>query len=511
MNSDSIELHSGTLYRIPTLRDVARICFRHQRLIVLTFCTILGALFVYVCARPRVYEAETEILVRRERADPIVTPVNNAPPILTADVSEADLNSEVEILRSRDLLEKVVIACGLDRQPAHSVVGGLVHRLSMFSAERDGKGLSVPLAVRALEKKLKVDAIGKTNLVRVTYESQDPKLAADVLRSLTNFYLEKHLEVHRPLGTFAFFQQQTTSYWDSLQAAERKLADFDRSQNIVSAQTEKAAAQQKLVDFEASLHQTRTAIAATEGRLQMLTAQLASIPNRMTTQIKTNSLLLQQQKSTLLTLQLKRTEMAGKYAASYIPLRNLESEIAETKAAIAKEETGPLHDDTTDQNPTYQWIVNEVAKSKTELVSLERQAAATQQQIRAYRSDLLILDGKDLEQQDLIRAAKLHEANYLLYQNKREEARISDALDQKHIANVSVAEAATTPALPSDQSPMMMLLLGFILASSISLGLAFGVDHFSLALQKPDDVRVLLELPVLASFPKEITGSTAAS
>jgi uncharacterized protein involved in exopolysaccharide biosynthesis len=511
MNTESIELYSGMPRRAPTLRDIASVCFRHRQLVVVTFSAIFVGSLLYVLITPRTYSVETEILVKRERADPVVTAQSNATPILSTGVSEEDLNSEVELLKSRDLLEKVVIACGLGRQPIHSAIGNLIARLTMSSPERDGTGLSVPLAVRALQKTLRIEAIRKTNLVRLTYESPDPKLSADVLRTLTNSYLEKHLEVHRPPGTFTFFQQEAAQYWDGLQAAERKLADFNKTQNTVSAQTEKTAAQQKLADFEATLRQTRTAIAATEGRIQVLTDQMASTPNRMTTQVRTNSLLLQQLKSTLLTLELKRTEMAGKYAASYIPQRDLESQIAQTRAAIAKEENLPLHDDTTDRNSTYQWMADELAKARTDLASLERQEAATEQQIRAYRSELLVLDGKDLEQQDLVRGAKIQEANYLLYQNKREEARISDALDEKHIVNVSVAEAATTPALPSDLGPLVVLLVGLVLASSVSLGLAFGIDYFSPALQNPDDVRMLLELPVLASFPKAITGSNGSS
>jgi uncharacterized protein involved in exopolysaccharide biosynthesis len=511
MNIERSQVYSGMPSRTATLRDIASVCFRYRQLIVLTFGTIFVGTLLYVLMAPRTYEAETELLVKRERADPVVTPQSNATPILTTGVSEEDLNSEVELLKSRDLLEKVVIACGLDRQPPHSVIGRLIGRVTKSSPERDREGLAVPLAVRSLQKKLKVEAIGKTNFVRVRYESPDPKLSAEVLRTLTSLYLEKHLEVHRPPGTFAFFQEETTQYWNGLQAAERKLADFNKTQNTVSAQTEKSAAQQKLVDFEATLRETRTAIAATEGRLQMLTAQIASTPNRMTTQIRTNSLLLQQLKSTLLTLELKQTEMSGKYAASYIPLRDLESQIAQTRAAIAKEDNLPLHDDTTDRNSTYQWMVDELAKVRTDLASLRRQEAATGQQILAYRSELLALDEKDLEQQDLIRAAKIQETDYLLYQNKREEARISDALDEKHIVNVSVAEAPTTPALPSDPGPFVMLFVGLVLASSVSLGLAFGTHYLNPVLQHPDDVRMLLELPVLASFPKAITRSNGAS
>lgn len=511
MTNESIELYDAMPHRVHNLRQMASVCFRHRRLIAFSFGIIFGLSILYVCVTPRKYEAETEILVKRERPDPVVTPDNTASPILTTDVSEEDLNSEVEILRSRDLLEKVVIACGLDHEPPHSVISSFMHTVvssvmqKLVSSSGTGKDRAVPLAVRRLDSKLTISAIGKTNIVRVTYDSPDPELAAFVLRTLTNLYLEKHLEVHRAPGTFAFFQQQSTNYWNGLQATEKKLADLDRSQNTVSAQTEKSAGELKLVDFEASLRQTRTAIAATEGRLQMLTSQMASTPNRLTTQIKTNSLMLQQLKTTLLTLELKRTDMAGKYAPNYIPLRDLESQIAETKAAIAKEETQPVHDDTTDENPTYQWIADEIAKAKTDLASLKMQAAATEQQIHAYRSDLLVLDRKDLEQQQLARAAKLQESNYLLYQSKREEARISDALDQKHISNVSVVETAITPALPSGLSPVLLLILGLISGSSLGVGLAFLAERFSLVLQSPEDVKALLEVPVLAAFPKEIT------
>lgn len=508
MNSESIELYGGMPRQAHTLRDIAWIFFRHWRLIAVTFFAIVLGFVAYAVITPRTYKAEAEILVKRERADPVVSSDNYAMPVLAPGVSEEDLNSEVELLNSSDLLEKVVIACELDRQPSTSVIGNLPHRLW---PGQDDAALAVPLAVRALRKKLKVEAIRKTNLVKVTYESPDPKLAADVLNTLTGLYLEKHLEVHRPPGTFAFFQHETAQYWDGLQAAERKLATFDRLQNTVSAQTEKMADQQKLAEFEAALRQSRISTAATQARIQTLTAQMTATPNRLPTQIRTNSLLLQQLKSTLLGLQLKRTDMNGRYAADYVPLRDLESQIAQTRAAIAKEEALPLHDDTTDQNPTYQWMSDELAKARADLASLERQGAATEQQIRAYRSELLGLDAKDLEQQDLVRATKVQEANYLLYQNKREQARISDALDQKHIVNVAVAETATIPALPSDLSPLMILVFGFVVASGASFAVAFGADHLSASLPKPDDVRLLLEVPVLASFPKAIADSSGHS
>jgi len=49
----------------------------------------------------------------------------------------------------------------------------------------------------------------------------------------------------------------------------------------------------------------------------------------------------------------------------------------------------------------------------------------------------------------LQRDKKEAEDNYQLYAKKREEARIADELDRQKITNVSIAEAATVPQLPS--------------------------------------------------------------
>jgi uncharacterized protein involved in exopolysaccharide biosynthesis len=503
MENENIEIYGGRLQRTFTPRDAAGVCFQHWHLILLVFCPIFVGAILSALISPKIYQAETEILVRRERSDPVVSPGSDAASNLATTVTEEDLNSEVELLKNRELLNKVVIACGLDRRPQDSVMENLLLGSGKNASPDQRQEYLVPLAVRALQKKLKVDTIRKTNLIRVTYESPDPKLAATVLKTLTDLYLQKHLEVQRPPGTFAFFQQQTARYWEALRGAEERLVEFNRSQNTVSAENEKMGAEQKLAEFQGNLRQARAAIAATNERIQAVTTQMASTPDRLTTQVHTSSRLLEQMKSSLLTLELKRAELAGKYGASYRPLREVESQIAETKEAIAQEENSPVHEDTTDRNPTYQWMSEDLEKSRADLVTFRAQAAALEKQVGAYRSDLLELDKKELEQQDLIRDAKSQESNYLLNLNKREEARISDALDQKRIVNASIVEAATVPALPAGLGAALTLFIGFIVASFAGVGSAFAKQYVSSSFRSPDEVELLLGVPLLASFPKD--------
>ena len=101
-----------------TLRDVVAPVFRQRRLATLIFLGIFVGAILTALLLPRKYEAEMKILVNRDRVDSVVTP-NPAMPVPAEPVpvvSEEDLNSEVELLKSRDLIEKVALACGLASQ-----------------------------------------------------------------------------------------------------------------------------------------------------------------------------------------------------------------------------------------------------------------------------------------------------------------------------------------------------------------------------------------------------------
>src|SRR5512146_1980785 len=105
---------------LSTVRDIVAIGFRHQRLCTVCFGGILlGALLAGIFL-PK-YEAESKFLVKRERVDPVVSSTpeqNNLAVGVQAMVTEEELNSEIDLLTSDDLLRQVVIKC--DLATAHS-------------------------------------------------------------------------------------------------------------------------------------------------------------------------------------------------------------------------------------------------------------------------------------------------------------------------------------------------------------------------------------------------------
>src|SRR6266853_3471812 len=473
----------------PTVRDVVAIGFRHRRLMAISFFAVLIAVVLPAVLWPK-YEAGMKILVKHERVDPVVTPENQQPNMLRDSVSEEELNSEAELLRSDDLLRKVVTSTGLASK------GSLFHR--------DSEDLRIAKAVAGLKGQLKVDAMRKTNLISVHYASHDPQLAAKVLSTLSTLYLEKHVAVHRPAGQFDFFKQQADQYSKSLSESEQQLAKFpQQAGGAVSALQQRDNALQGLATFEATLSQTRSSILETRNRIAKLQSQIANSPERITTQMRTsdNPTLLQQMKSNLLTLQLKKTKLLEKYNPDHRLVKEVDQQIAESQSALTREESKPLRDVTTDQDQAHSWMREELAKTNADLKTLEARESATAGIIGDYRNRAQKLNEQQLTQGDLLRTAKINEENYMLYRKKEEEARISDALDQRRIMNVSLAEDPMTPLLPV-HSPLFYVFIGGILAATVSAGLVFARDYFDTSFRTPDDVRLFLDTPVLAALPK---------
>jgi uncharacterized protein involved in exopolysaccharide biosynthesis len=431
-----------------------------------------------------------KILALRQRSDAMVTSSANAPSQYSNDqVSEEDLNSEVELLNSEDLLRKVVLTTGLSGNS-----GSPTDRASE---------VRIATAVRKLSKDLKIEPLRKTNVISVHYQARDPEMAAEVLKALAVAYTEKHLEVHRPSGEFKFFDQQTEQYHKGLDQAQEKLTDFTKESGVVSAQLERDSALRQANEFDSTARQAQTTLVETEQRIRTLQSQLKSVQPRITTVVRTsdNPQLLSQLKSTLLNLELKKSELLTKYEPTYRLVQEVDKEITDTRSAIGAEESKPTREETTDQNPNYQWVRGELTKAQADLSGLKARAAAANSTAAQYHETARSLDQNGVVQQDLLRAAKTQEENYLLYVRKREEARISDALDQRGILNVAVAEQPIVPALPS-RSPLNAAILTLLLAVTASFSTAFVVDFMDPSFRTPDELASYLGTPVLAALPK---------
>jgi len=476
----------------PTLRELVMVLFRQRRVFVWV-SGLVFAVAVFYAALGTSYQANMKILVRRGRADAPVSAGSNAPLDLThLAITEEELNSEVELLKGEDVLRTVVQQTGVGQ-----------HDWLKFLRIGEGTDQLVERAVRRLAKKLKVEPVKKTNLIDISYATDDPQVAERVLQSLSAQYLAKHTDVHRPNGERPFFLQQVEESKRQLEESKRRLLVFSVQHGVVAASLQRDLTLQRLSEIEVGQRQNKIALAETEERVAELQKQVARLPERTTTQMHTsdNPELLKELKSSLLTLELKRTQLLTKFEPNHRLVQEVVRQIEQTKSAIAAEGLVPVRDETTDKNPRFQWAESELQQAQVQLQGLRAREVAALSEEASY-SDVARKLGEDaITQQDLLENEKAALENYLLYVKKQEEARMNDALDERGIVNVAIAERPVAPALPR-WSAWMVVLVGFVAAGSAGTGAAFTADHLSSSFRDPDDVVAYLNTPVLASLPR---------
>jgi uncharacterized protein involved in exopolysaccharide biosynthesis len=493
-----------TPYDIPrlTLRDMLAPPFRHRMTVILTFCSIfLLAIVVAWGWANRYYEASMQVVVGQERLDSAVTAqptaaVQDANKAVTTD----DVDSEVALLSGRDMLREVAQTCGL-ADPHTSI-------WSRFDS-RDAEGkkaLALANATNSLAGSLKVATEKSSRIIDVRYGStESPKTTACVLQTLGNLYLQKHLRLRRPAGTLDFFAQETEKYRRALDDSETKLVKFSEAEGSAAPEVVRGDLAQEVVAAQVSLQHTRQDIAAGRQRLANIKSQMAVTPQRSaTTQASISAnLLLDQLHSTLLTAQLKRTQLLLKYEASYPLVKETDTEIAQTEQAIATAEKSNYVNNTTDRDQTFEYLRQDLAKTQADLASAEAKEAALQSSIHSLQMQLVNLDAKAVQHTALLREAKANEENYLLYLTKREQERTSDALDDKRIANVAIAVPAEVPVIPA-HSPFSIMFAGFWLALVASLGAGYLAELADPFFRTPSEVEKLLDVPILAAVPKRV-------
>ena len=488
--------------RFTTVRDWFAVGFRRRRLILTSFAGLfLGTILFTVLWAARYYESTMQILVLQDRIDPSVTPAASAIQQSSNQLLGPDqINSEMALLQGPDTLRQVARTCGLSKK-----FGLTDFLLPSDPARREA--IKTEKAARKLGKVLNknIQVQKQADVIDVTYGTTgDPETPACVLSTLSKLYLQKHLETHRPTGSLDVFERATDDYRRSLEAAQLRLSNFARTSGIGAPDVQLPAVAKQLADTQALLQQSQQAVVSDKSRIKDDEDHLTTMSPRMLTKEDNAAagLLVQQIGAQLLQAQQKRAELAMKFDPEYPLVKEADLEVSQAQTALDIAQKMNLRGQTTDMDPTYELLREDLARTRADLATQQASVATLAHAVQTIKNQTVDLNQQSIAQTDLQREVKANEDSYLLYLHKRDQERSSDALDAKRVANVSLAVAPTVPVLPA-YNPIMIFLLGFVFSIIVSIGLGFVAEYVDPSFQTPADVSNVLQMPVLASFPKQ--------
>jgi uncharacterized protein involved in exopolysaccharide biosynthesis len=349
-----------TLWSSSILRDVWGAVVRHKWKAAACFFIITGSAAVLTLLIPKTYQSEGKLFVRlgRENATLDSTVTLGPEAVVAVPLSrESEINSVVEILRSRPLLERVADAIGpaallhagaQTEQSAGSSgwLAGKAHAVnaalgSLARLPRQWLDGQPPderqRAVSLLAKSLDVEVARKSNVVQVLFSSRSPEVAQAVVSRLMTFYLDEHARLNRPQGAHQFFGEQTSRLHDELLKREAALCDLKTATALTAPEQQRQTLVARLGRLQDDLLQTEAAEAALRTKVEQLQRRAAGLPATLvlahTEGVGDEG--TDRMREQLYVLRLKHEEARSRYTEAHPKMQQLKDQIGEAQAIVA--------------------------------------------------------------------------------------------------------------------------------------------------------------------------------
>ncbi len=494
-----------------SLRNVLHIFFKRKKTILYFGISVFTLIAVGTFLISPKYQASAKILVKPGREDQVTSTsvMRDAPKVVYQFNEDRQKNSEVQILTSRVLIEKVVELLGPTvifpslKEDKPGILSTVFSFLPKTTNERFQSDLDI--AVKKFEKKLWVGSIKDSSMIKVTFKHKDPELAAKVVNSLVSQYMELHLDIHKRNKTYDFFKKQSELLGKQSQDAENKLEAFKREHGIIDPDEERRLLLHQVAALRSDLNGTLIQESETDKRIRQLRVQLGNTEETVEIgqEVKKNNETISRFETRLVELELKEQEIQNRFTDE-VPFKarlvqQVRDEIDMVTRKLKEQETKLDGVVRSGKNQLHEDLQSNLLRNQVELHALKTKKETQMAQLADYRIKLNRFNQLELEFKRLKQEVDINRENYKEYLIKFEESRISNAMDTDRLTNVKVIEPATAPFDPVSPKVLLNLALGFILGGFGSLGLAFCSEFLDDCIETDQDVESLLEMPVLAS------------
>jgi uncharacterized protein involved in exopolysaccharide biosynthesis len=497
------ELHTKKELRLEpetiTFEDLWASLRRRIGLVLIVFAATVIATYVGLQFLTEQYETSASLLVKigRENTDTPASVQNGA--LLATGVRKEDINSEIEMLTSRALVEQTVDTLGpaaFLQEPVRpeSILGWpkyYARRAYHWVKDQAREGLILlslkkritprETAVVAVKDSLQAMTDKASNVIDVHLKFPHPQLGEKVVATLLPLYLAQHTAVYQTPDVKGFFEQE-------LQDNQRRMAELLQQRDEIrkrwrlsSVPNQEALLLKESADLQTQIVLDAGEVAALRQQAGEMRTRIAKLPQRVqSTSVQSQNPSIQAISERLATLKVEHAKMASRYQPDSEPVKKNREEIAELEAELANQPptmTGSL---TAEINPLYQSFEQDIAQNEVKIAGL----VAKGRDLRGPAGSLIFQLGRLNEGADQLetidREIKITQQNYEAYAKHREDARISEELDRLRVANVAVLSSPSTAMEPVYPRKLLIMglsfPLGLVLAILVVLFLGYADD-----------------------------------
>ncbi len=480
--------------------DVWRAVRSHWRIASLFFVLANAAVLGGIMICPRTYESEAMLRVNVGRENSVVDTTARASGDVVASQSnrEQDLNTAVDVLESRAVLEYAVSRIGpeailqgfvpaagevgddaggiLDPETAQQVDAGPLARM----------GLSDPVsrfekAVQTLGQIVTVNSNKKSDVISVSVEAEKPGLAQRICAEIVAGFRQKYIDASETEGGSAFFAQKADEAKANLDAAATLLATELNALNISSVDGRRQQLQEELSRLSAEEMDRRRLLEGTLAEVAGYRRVLANTPEKIDAGETKNQATgaPDQLRSRIAELEARRERIVQETSEKAPGAVRLAREIADARTRLQ-----PLSDESTQtatvSNPVWQDLVKSELTAAARAEGLRAELVAIRSQLDEARRSVASLNSKESGILALRAERDELEKGLGRYFELREQAKVADEMGAQSISSVKVFQQPSFNAKPVAPKKRLIAMAGLVFAGFGALGICLALEYKSI-------------------------------
>jgi succinoglycan biosynthesis transport protein ExoP len=463
------------------------IILRKRRWTVLALLAVIFAVDVIATLKEKpLYEAKALIEIERENPN-----IPTAEDLFEIDnVSNTFLETQYKVLESESVLRRVVRELHLDELPEFNPPRHWWSLPSLKAAAVTSTGDStaprpdteaVHNALKTLGDRLSVDPIKQSRLVEVSFQSQDPVLAARIVNGIASNYVDQNLELRWDAAQKAseWLSQQLVGVKGKLEKSEDEMQAYARNNGLLFLESEKGTTENivdaRLRQLQEELTKAQADRYQKESLFRLIEAgDYGALP----TVFENHE--LQELTLRLSDLDTQRAQLATMFAPDYPKLKQVQSEIDEAQGTLDAERN------------------RAATRIRNDYFAAVRREGLLKDAFGNAQRDANGIAERSVQYKILKREVDTNHELYDGLLQRLKQAGISAGLKESNVRIVDAAVPSTKPAKPR---VALNLSLGLVMGFGIGIGAAFLQEHFDNSLKTTEEVERILQLPALAMIP----------
>lgn len=445
-----------------------------------------------------VYKATSSLLIESEE-----TNIVSIEQVYGLDASKKEYyETQYEILKSRYIAEKVVNKLALDSHPifiekldesnssAFDGIKATLKSILTFLPQKEREPLSEEeqaqlrkeLLITLFSENLTISPVPNTQVVKIAYISESPKLAAEIANTVAEVYIESYLEAKFDMTSKAtsWLNDSLAGLRNKLEISEKKLAEFYQREQLVDLDGVVGLASEELQGLSEQLLQAENRLKQSEIIFEQVQnfngdpAELAAMPAVQ------NHPSIQNVKEAELKAQSNVSELSKVYGPKHLKMISAQAELASVKQTLENQVASLISG-----------ITNEYRQAQSQVNRLRVAVASAKEE---YRTLTTLESKRRVLQREVDTNQQLYDSFFTRLQETSE-------VEGFESANARVLDRATLPVEPFKPKKSLILIATLVMSTGFGIFIALVLDFLNSGIRSVDDVERRLGQRMMGLIP----------